>query len=167
MRDGEFGLASGDLGQGKYNRVWYKETPPPDELAFDSETFLITKDKAEELRAPKEEKKEPIGTPTGGPSTDPPEPDQPPKLSEPRSIAQKPLGLAEKKKVRLRGNIPFENWNPFGVRILPKIQPGEGLNLAIDLTVEVDSTRAESFEADLNQALADLRLDEQVKLEEG
>ena len=47
VRDGEFGLASGDMGQGKYNRIWYKEPPPQDELTFDSETFLITKDKAE------------------------------------------------------------------------------------------------------------------------
>ena len=39
--------------------------------------------------------------------------------------------------------------------------------MAIDLTVDVDSTRVESFEADVRQALADLRLDQQVKLEEG
>ena len=69
--------------------------------------------------------------------------------------------------MRLIGNIPFENWNTFGIRILPKLQAGEGLNLAIDLTVDVDSTRMESFEADVRQALADLRLDQQVKLEEG
>ena len=167
VTSGNFGLASGDLGQGKYNRIWYKETPPQDELTFDSETFLITKDKAEELTAPKEEKKDPVGTPAGGPSTDPPEPDQPPEPFDPGGTGQKPLGLAATKKVRLRGNIPFENWNTFGVRILPKLQTGEGLNLGIDLTVEVDSTRAASFEADVNQALADLRLDQQIKLEEG
>ena len=167
VRDGEFGLASGDMGQGKYNRIWYKEPPPQDELTFDSETFLITKDKAEELTAPKENEKDPVETPTGGPSAGPLEPDEPTKPSEPGGTGQKPLEFPGKKKLRLIGSIPFENWNTFGVRILPKLQAGEGLNLAIDLTVDVDSTRVESFEADVRQALADLRLDEQVKLEEG
>ena len=167
VREGEFGLASGDMGQGKYNRVWYKETPPSDELTFDSETFLITKERAKEAIAPKEDEKDPVGTPSGGPNTGPLEPDEPTKPSEPGGTGQKPLGFPDKKKVRLIGSIPFENWNTFGVRILPKLQAGEGLNLAIDLTVDVDSTRVESFEADVRQALADLRLDQQVKLEEG
>ena len=167
VEKGDFGLASGDLGQGKYSRVWYKETPPADELIFDSETFLITRDRAEAAIAPKDEEKESGGTPAGGTSTAPPEPAGDPEPSEPGATGQKLLGFAEKKKLRLRGSIPFENWNTFGVRILPKLQAGEGLNLAIDLTVEVDSTRAESFEADVKQALADLRLDQEVRLEEG
>ena len=167
VTNGDFGLASGDLGRGKYNRIWYKETPPPDELTFDSETFLITKERAEEAIAPKEDEKDPVGTPAGAPSAGPLEPEEPTEPSEPGGTGQKPLGLAATKKVRLRGIIPFENWNTFGVRILPKLQAGEGLNLAIDLTVDVDSTRVESFEADVRQALADLRLDQQVKLEEG
>ena len=164
VEKGDFGLASEDLGQGKYGRVWYKEAPPPDELTFDSETFLVTRQKAEQAIAPQEaEQKEPEGTPATAPTTFPGETSQP---DEPSDPGQKPLDFKEKKKMRVRGTIPFENWNTFGVRILPKLQSGEGLNLGIDLTVEVDSTRADSFEADVNQALADLRLEEQVRLEE-
>ena len=52
-----------------------------------------------------------------------------------------------------------------GIRILPKLRSGEGLNLAVDLSIQVDSAVFQSLEADVRQALEDLKLDEQVKIE--
>ena len=48
---GDFGLASGDKGEGKYGRFWYAEPVGAEEVAFESEVFLLTKAKAEQLRA--------------------------------------------------------------------------------------------------------------------
>ena len=56
---GDFGLASGEQGQGSFSRVWYRETPAQDEVTFDSNTFLITSKAAERALAPPPEEKEP------------------------------------------------------------------------------------------------------------
>ena len=52
-----------------------------------------------------------------------------------------------------------------GIRILTKLQSGAGLNLAVDFSVEVDSETLPSLRADILQALADLKLDGQVRIE--
>ena len=44
-------MASGDKGDGEYERVWYKESVGAEEVAFESGVFLLTKAKAEQLRA--------------------------------------------------------------------------------------------------------------------
>ena len=51
VSDGDFGLASRDKGDGEYERVWYKESVGAEEVAFESGVFLLTKAKAEQLRA--------------------------------------------------------------------------------------------------------------------
>ena len=61
--------------------------------------------------------------------------------------------------------MPPESWNMMGIRILTKLQSGAGLNLAVDLSVEVDSETLPSLRADILQALADLKLDGQVRIE--
>ena len=52
-----------------------------------------------------------------------------------------------------------------GRRILTRLQQGEKLNIEVNLTVEVDPTLLPSLKADIQQALEDLKLDEQVSLE--
>ena len=39
------------------------------------------------------------------------------------------------------------------------------MNLAVNLSVQVDSTMLQSLEADIRQALMDLKLDDQVRIE--
>ena len=51
VNGGDFGLASGDKGDGQYERVWYEEQAG-DEVAFEAGVFLLTKARAEQLRAP-------------------------------------------------------------------------------------------------------------------
>ena len=48
---GDFGLASGDKSGDQYGRLWYAEPVGADEVAFESGVFLLTKAKAEQLRA--------------------------------------------------------------------------------------------------------------------
>ena len=72
VETGEFGLASGQEGQGNFNRIWYQERPSADDVTFDSGTFLLTKAKAEQLRTPTVEP-----TPEPDPIWDLPTPPQP------------------------------------------------------------------------------------------
>ena len=73
--------------------------------------------------------------------------------------------MPQKATLRLKGNVPLETWNMVGIRILPKLRSGEGLNLAVDLSVQVDSDVLQVLAADVRQALEDLKLDDQVKIE--
>ena len=73
--------------------------------------------------------------------------------------------MPQKVTLRLTGTVPPESWNMVGVRILSKLRSGEELNLAVNLSVQVDSTMLQSLEADIRQALIDLKLEDQVKIE--
>ena len=132
--------------------------PAPDDVTFDSGTFLLTKAKAEQLRAPKvEPTPEPdqiwdVPTP---PQTDPnhgPGGDQP--------VPEVP----QKATLRLRGTVPMELWNSIGIRVLTKLKAGGEMNLSVNLSVQIDSDRFQSLEQEVKQALADLNLGEQVSM---
>ena len=156
---GDFGLASGAQGQGNFTRVWYRETPAQDEVTFDSNTFLITRNAAELAQAPPEEKV---------PEPEPGRPEQPTPAPGPAPAppgGQQPMPMPQKATLRLKGTVPPESWNMMGIRILTKLQAGAGLNLAVDLSVEVDSDKLPSLRADILQALADLKLEDQVRIE--
>ena len=160
VENGDFGLASGERQPGEFARVWYQETPPSDEVTFDSGTFLVTKARAELTKAKPEEPPEP--GPEPGPNDQPapgPEPAPPP------TGEQRPMPMPQKATLRLRGTVPLESWNMVGIRILPKLRSGEELTLAIDLSVQVDVAMFQNLETDIRQALEDLKLDEQVKIE--
>ena len=127
-------------------------------MTFDSSTFLITRKAAEQAQTPPEEKepepapwqsKQPVPAP--GPAPEPPPEGQP---TMPRTTT-----------LRLKGTVPPEIWNMMGVRIVTKLQAGTRLNLAVDLSVEVDSETLPSLKADILQALADLKVDDQVRIE--
>ena len=65
---GDFGLASGPKPEGGYERLWYSEPVPSDEIAFESGVVLLKKAKAEEL------KKKPASTTGDTKRTGDPEP---------------------------------------------------------------------------------------------
>src|SRR5262249_5948552 len=48
---GDFGLASGNKNGGSYERIWYAEPINAEEVAFESNVFLLTKAKAQQLNA--------------------------------------------------------------------------------------------------------------------
>ena len=48
---GDFGLASGQKGDGTYERVWFQELTAPDAVCFELGFFLLTKHKAQALKA--------------------------------------------------------------------------------------------------------------------
>ena len=160
VHSGDFGLASGDKGNGQYERVWYKE-PVGEEVAFESGVFLLTKATAEQLRAPPGDHTptlvEPVPTPDpAAVAVDPSPGDSPPKP---------PVPTGEKVTLRLTGAIPPEAWNRFGTKVLPKLRSGDSLTIGVEFSVSVDMGQAQSLQSELRQALADLGLSDQVQVE--
>ena len=154
---GEFGLASGNPDQGQGARVWYKESAPADDVTFDSNTYLLTKQRAEQIKAPSEPALPPSPEPEPHPTPAPgPEPGA--------QGGQQPLPTPQKTTLRLKGTVPVESWNTVGVRILTKLRGEEGLNIGVNVSVSVDSARLKNLEEDVRQALTDLKLDGQVNM---
>ena len=159
---GDFGLASGDKGGGEYERVWYKESVGVDEVAFESGVFLLAKAKAEQLR-------------TTADVTNPARPGllpTPTTATEPGSTPGPsgtqvgfPIEKGRKATLRLRGTVPPEVWNRLGTRILPKLRSGDDLSVGVEFSVSVDAGLAQGFQLELQQALTDLGLQEQVWVE--
>ena len=159
VQSGDFGLASGDRGNGQYERVWYKE-PAGEEVAFESGIFLLTKAKAEQLQAPPDQVPTPVeSAPTPDPTPTPVDPspgDLPPKPS---------TQTGQKTTIRLTGAIPPEAWNRFGTKVVPKLRSGDSLTMGVEFSVSVDTSQAQSLQSELRQALADLGLSDQVQIE--
>jgi hypothetical protein len=51
VQNGDFGLASGQRDDGTYDRIWFAELLAPDEIAFESGVYLLTKAKAKAVKA--------------------------------------------------------------------------------------------------------------------
>ena len=164
VKKGEFGLASGDRGNGQYERIWYKETVSPEEVAFESNVFLLTRSKAEGLQAPlvAPPQPEPVSpTPPNGPIESPPDPGPilPPDVP--------PTVVGQTTTLRIAGTVHPEVWNRIGTSIIPKLRAGGGsdLSVGIEFSVSIDAAQIGSLGADLRQALADLGLSDRVRVE--
>jgi hypothetical protein len=153
---GDLGLASGPKADGSYERVWFNEMLPPDEVAFDSGVFLLRKDKAAALKA---------GEPTTTSSAPSPGPSpEPSPLFEPGTFPTDPVLEARKRTLRLIGSIPPELWNRLGTKILPKLRAGEELSVGVDFSVVFDESSARNIEGELRQVLDELGLSGRVRI---
>ncbi len=153
---GEFSLASGPKSDGTYDRVWFSEFISPEEVAFEAGVFLLKKSRAAELKGREitVPGPEPPPGPAPGPEPGPePEPEPPPG--------------AQTKTLRLVGTIPREVWNRLGTRILPKLSSGKELELGLQFSVTLEEPLASSTKRELEQALSDLGLASQVRIEMG
>ena len=163
VRAGDFGLASGEKADGGYERMWYAETVPAEEVAFENGVFLLTKTKAEELRqAPTVEHPQPAAD--DGKDMESIEPPQPtPVDDDPVPI---PVPATEKARVSITGTIPRESWNRVGTRLMPKLQGGEEINARVELSAIVGAEQAQNMASELRQALQDLGLNLQLHVSE-
>ena len=152
---GDFGFASGRTEDGGFQRLWYAEPLGPEEVSFDADVFLLTKSKAEALRARAGDpiEPDPQPPPRPGPEAEPePKPRPRPRPDSSDTILQ------------LAGSVPPEVWNRIGIKLLPKLRSAKGLSLGIDLSVTVGSSFAPNLEDDLRQILADLGLSDRVHI---
>ena len=134
VRDGTFGLASGPNGDGSYERLWYGDTIGIEEVVFDGGVFLLSKGKAEELRAPAKTqgRQESQGSPLSDTQTEK-TPEQPKPEGAPGKIAE---------TLELRGTVPPEVWNLLGTKVLPKLRSGSELQVRIHLSVQMEASVA-------------------------
>jgi len=150
---GELGLASGARPEGGYGRLWYAEPIRQEEIAFEADVFLLTRNRSEALKTSPE------------PDPPPPEPQPGHTGAEPEPDPAPPTtGEESSAIVQVLGTIPAEVWNRLGVRILPKLRPLDDLRVGIELSASVSSERVESLEAELTQALRDLDLAGRVRI---
>jgi hypothetical protein len=157
---GEFGLASGQKPDSTYERVWFNESLPPDEVAFESDVFLIRKSIAQALKA---------GTkPALQPET-PTQPERPPETQpEPPITPGRETTLpAAARQLRLFGDIPPETWNRLGTKLVPKLRSGMNVKATVEFTLTVSADTSRAFVAELRQILEDLGIADKVKIDEG
>ena len=159
---GDFGLASGSMNSGGFERLWYAEPVRAEEVAFEANVFLLTKAKAEQLRGgdPAQPHPEP-----GPPSVPEPDSESDPKPSPEPLPQPAPSPNAPTTTLRLAGTVPPELWNRLGTKVLPKLRSGDDLNVGIEFAVKVNSQLAPNMEAELRQILDDLGLSGQVRVE--
>jgi hypothetical protein len=153
---GEFGLASGQTPDARYQRIWFEQAVGSEEITFESDVFLLTKTKAKSLKAQPEPGPGP--TPEPWPSPEPqPEP-QPKPEPEPEPSART-------KTIRLTGNIPPEVWNRLGTKIIPKLKSGKDVSIEVKFSTTVDLTVSKSLETELRQLLQDLGIGDKIRIE--
>jgi hypothetical protein len=149
VKQGDFGLASGDEPGGGYSYVWFGEPVPDGEVAFDPDVYLLTKVKAKTLKA------EPAVKPKVEVKVDD---------EVKRERTTKADATAGTLKLHISGPIPPETWNRLGTKLIPKLRAGANLEIGVDFAVEVESNDATRLRQELTQALADLGLSK-VKIE--
>ncbi len=164
----DFGLASAQKPDGTYERVWFQEPVAPEEVAFESRVFLLTKAKAQAIKAG--DKSEPVPGPEPETSSGPgpvsgPAP-APWAGSGSEMTPGSPVGGAGTRTVRITGTLPPEVWNRLGTRILPKLRLGSDLRIGVDFSVLVDTSVGGSLVSDLRQILDDLGLADRVRIDE-
>ena len=166
VRGGDFGLASGANENGEYDRLWYGESVHPDEVVFEHGVFLLTKEKAEQLRAmPEQGSVEPAQDDTGDIG------EEETTSNEEQNGTQEPaqggldIPTPQKTTLRIAGTVPSETWNRMGTSLITKLRAKEDLRLTIDIIVSVDANESSYFENDLRQTLDDLGLNDQVRVE--
>jgi len=164
---GDFGLASGPKPDGSYERLWFREIVPADEVAFDPGVVLLKKAKAEELKkkgtAPDADKPTEPDTDSAQPADSDIDIGKKPSVGEPPPVVPDTGPTA--KTLRLTGTVPPELWNRLGTRILPKLRSGKDLKIGVDFSVTVETARAGDLQAEIRQILNDLGLTDSVDLD--
>ena len=153
---GDFGLASGQKPDGTYEKVWFQEPVTADEVAFESGVFLLTKAKAQALKA---------GAPEPAPGPQPAPPIPGPEPGPRPQPGPEPAPGLQTRTIRLVGVVPPELWNRLGTKILPKLRSGADLKVGVDFSVTINSGAATSLETELRQILEDLCLSDKVDIQ--
>jgi hypothetical protein len=67
----------------------------------------------------------------------------------------------------LTGGVPAELWNRLGTKIVPKLRSYDDLRIEVDISAPVPADASQALVADLRQALADLGISDQIRVEHG
>ncbi len=151
---GDFGFASCHKPDGSYERIWFKEHVPAEEIIFDPDVFLLLKTKARELKSVPES--------VSGPPQEK-EPDQPTPVVSPLPETGS-FGEIPPRTFLITGAVSPEIWNRLGVKILPKLRSGTDLKISVEFSVTVNGENTKNFEMELRQILDDLGVLKQMHI---
>lgn len=135
MLKGELGLASGQQPKGNYKLAWFNGLISADEVEFDPDVFILTKEKAKSIKT----------------EQTPPRPEP-----EPQPGGETTL--------RISGKISPELWNRLGTKIIPKLRSGKDIKLGVDFSVIVSSNIAKNTITEIQQIIDDLDLSGKVNV---
>jgi hypothetical protein len=153
---GEFGLASGGDSATGFSTIWFKELIRSEEVAFDSDVYLLTGAKAKALKSRVEP---PPVTDGEGAASTAPEPVPPPD-----PVVTQTVG---KQQIRIVGAIPPEVWNRLGTKLIPKLKAGTNLKLGLSFSLELEGQETQQLINDLKQAIEELGMSDSLKIERG
>ena len=157
VTSGDFGFASGAVGDGDFDRVWFRELLTPDDVVFEDDVYLLTRAVAEKLSREEESHGDEEEGFEGGDETGDEE-DKDGHEDEEDDDTDGPTAL------RLAGTVPPEAWNRIGLKILTKMKSGVDLEARIDLSVTVDRRRATEMMRELRLAVNDLGLKDRLRV---
>jgi len=130
----------------------------PDEVAFESDVFLLRRVAAEALKAGAQPGTVSKPSPETKPGPFPP--------SEPGPMLGPELEPGvQARTLRLIGTVPPEVWNRFGTKILPKLRAGSDLKIGLDFSVTIKADWAPNLTSELRQVLQELGLADRVRIE--
>jgi hypothetical protein len=66
--------------------------------------------------------------------------------------------------VRLSGEVPLEQWNELGIKLIAKLRSTNGLHIEVVMSAHVDGKSAPGFMDDLRQAISDLNLEAKLSV---
>lgn len=156
---GEFGLAAGARPDGGYDHVWHRRIVPLSEIAFDGDTYLLKAATVDALRqartrAPAQDGTVQAITAQGSGAA----------ISEPAPS----LPAAEdhgRARIAIRGDLPAEQWNRFGTKLLPRLRVAGAVSASISLDCQADGGISPALVSELEQVLQDLGLLECLQIE--
>ncbi|WP_010252910.1 DUF499 domain-containing protein [Treponema primitia] len=159
---GEFGLSSGKNAFGTYSRIWYQEQVFPEEVSFEPEVYLLLKSQAQKLKKVTEQSESSAET------SPVPDTQNTPESPVPDSVQSKSTQISSariEQNIIISGTIPPDSFNRIGTRLIPKIRLGKNLRINLSISFSIDSDASQDLLDDLIQAINDIGISEDLKVQ--
>jgi hypothetical protein len=162
VQRGEFGLASGHNPDGSYAHIWFEEKIDSMEISFEPDVFLLLKAKVQSIKKP-EQKQEPVLPAQDHLIKDTSLFPQPFAKDTP-SLETPVVPVPSEKIIQITGKIPPDSWNHIGTKVIPKIRVGNNIQINVAISFSVDNKLAQSTVSELEQAIDDIGLSDDLKV---
>ena len=167
VANGDFGFASGAVGDGDFDRIWFQELLSPDDVVFEDDVHLLTRAVAEKLSREEEEDEldeDEVHGGEAGRDDDIDGGDDETGDEDEKGDEDEHDESGKTTTLRLEGTVPPEAWNRIGFKILTKMKSGVDLQAGVDLSVTVDRGRASEMLRELRLAVNDLGLKDRLRV---